>query len=348
MLGGSSITYYIKEVIVKKLSFGFCFVASMVLSGQSSASLLSLNEAVSFNLITRGDATLIDADSQGIIAIGGNAIVNHYDVGTLGGTDKTAIQVDGNLNASGDQIIKGNAIVGGTYTNSSGSAWDSPIASWCCTISTSGGINIADTMDELQALSLMLASTPSNTSTSLSYSSLSFTPAEISSDFYLSDISTAQFNDATDFVASSADIFSLDDYLIINVSGVNIDLHSIGFPGYPGTLPNSSNILFNFFEADSIALDNGAFYGHILAPSADLRFTKGLITGSIFVDSFYSDAGAQLNSSGSFDLQMRLVEPEVEVRDVSAPASIGLFALALIFLARQRKVNLASMQLRTL
>lgn len=330
---------YIEEVIVNKIFLGVCIVGLILASERSSASLLTLNEGSQFNLITRGDATLIGADSQGIIAIGGNAVVNHYDVGTLGGWDKTAIQVDGDLNASGDQVIKGNAIVSGTYTNSSASTSHSPVPTWCCTISTSGGIDIADTMDQLGELSLTLASMQSNTSAALSNSLLTFTPTLTNSDFYLSTITSAQFNSASDFAASSGGVFSVSDYLIINVAGENIDLHSFGFPGYPGALPTKNNILFNFFEAVSITLDGGAFDGHILAPSADLEFTEGLITGSVFVDSFYSDAGAQLNSSGSFDLQVSLSESQTKVQDVSAPASIGLFAFTLVIFARLRRLR---------
>lgn len=321
------------------------FSLSFLMFGQVNAGLIehALNDAAKYNLITKEGVDLSVADSQGIIAVGGDAIINGYDVGTICndactlGNGKPALQVDGNLRATGDQIIKGDAIVKGTYSNKSSSEWHHPIPTWR-NLSTTGGIDIAETFNQLIDFSEALGELSNNTTSVINESKLTVT-ADVGNGYngnlFVSDIDLTSLNGITGIGFSE---FDNSDYFVLNISsGTNVLLNSFDVYQFPRT-----NILYNFLDAESIIFNSGNIDGHILAPNADFTFKAGLITGSVYANSFESGSGAQLNYEGGF-LGAFTIEPptgeQSEVHEANAPASFALILCAGFGLLLRRKLS---------
>lgn len=312
---------------------------SLLFSANAAQIQLGLGSASNYNLITREDATLSGADSQGIIAVGGNAEINHYDVGTLGSA-QPVLQVDGNLSAAGDQIIKGDAIVKGTYSNISSSHWRNPIPAWRNT-SSEGGIDISETFASLTVFSKGLASLNDNTTSSLNNSLITFSANRDSlatSQLFVSSIGLDDLNSITGI---AGELFNNDDHFVLNIfSEKDVVLNSFDVLN---SLPSWSNILFNFVDAEKITFNEGDIHGSILAPNADFFFTEGLITGGVYVNSFASESGAQLNFNGGFTPEISLDRGATEV---SEPHTLFTFLVASFLLlsrrSKYRKSNLAS------
>jgi choice-of-anchor A domain-containing protein len=298
---------------------------------QATPISMGLGDASKYNLITRGDALLIDADSQGIIAVGGNASINKYDVGTTTANGNVVLQVDGNLNASGDMIIKGDAIVKGQYNNLSESQSHNPIPQWRNLFRT-GGIDIKATFDKLAQFSTALADVTTNATSNISYTQLLLTPQRDKAyldNLFVTDIHVDELNALTSL---NGNLFTDNDYVVFNVaSNKNVELDT--FDVMSG-LPNRQNLLFNFIDAESISFGSGNIHGSILAPKADFVFEKGLITGGLYVNSFTSSTGAQLNFEGGF---LGEVPTPALVTTVSEPAGVLILLIGAVALMTSRK-----------
>lgn len=317
---------------------------SLLFSAHAAQIKLGLGSASNYNLITQENAALSGADSQGIIAVGGNAEINHYDVGTLGSA-QPVLQVDGNLSAAGDQIIKGDAIVKGTYSNTSSSQWHNPIPTWRNT-SSEGGIDISETFANLTSFSEGLASLNENTTLALNNSLITFTANRdplATSQLFVSSIGLDDLNSITGI---AGELFNKDDHFVLNIfSEKDVVLDSFDVLN---SLPSWSNILFNFVDAEKITLNEGNIHGSILAPNADFFFDEGLITGGVYVNSFTSESGAQLNFNGGFTPGISVDnEAENGAIEVTAPNTFFTFLVASFLLvsrrSKQRKSNYASM-----
>ena len=302
---------------------------------QATPISMGLGDASKYNLITRGDALLIDADSQGTIAVGGNATINKYDVGTTT-SGNPVLQVNGNLNASGDANIKGDAIVKGKYNNVSESQWHEPIPKWR-NLSNTGGIDIKATFDKLAQFSTALANLNTNTTSRISYTELFLTPQR--DEAYLNNLFVADIHvdDLNALASINVNLFTNNDYVVFNVaSNKNVELDTFDVMS---ELQNKQNLLFNFIDAESISFDSGNIHGSILAPNADFVFDKGLITGGVYVNSFTSNTGAQLNFDGGF--LGEIPNPSL-VTTVSEPSGVFILFIGALALMVSRKKTLTN------
>jgi hypothetical protein len=105
------------------------------------------------------------------------------------------------------------------------------------------------------------------------------------------------------------------------------------------------NVLYNFFEATTLAFDDVGVYGSVLAPWATVTGGSGQIDGNVVVGDWNSNVS--LGNSREFDVtevkQFAGPASSLAGRDaalaVPEPASLGLFLAALGLLAwssRQR------------
>jgi len=302
------------------------FIAVLSAQAQASHIDLSLGESANFNLVTRQNANLYDADSQGAIAVGGNAVVDHYDVGVTS-NGGTVLHVEGDLSAKGSGNIKGDTVVKGNYTNDSSSQWHDPL-SWGSELYKTSDLNIADAFAELALFSKALAELESNVSASAQYSILELQADRhntYSDNMFVADITLDELNTYTGLKGS---LFETDDFLVVNIASDNV-VSLDSFDVLWG-LPERSNILYNFINAEVITLKQGNIHGHILAPYADFTFEKGLITGGVYVDTFSSYTGAQLNFEGAFS-------GNVQVSEVSEPEHLALFFMSVVLLSVTRR-----------
>lgn len=121
--------------------------------------------------------------------------------------------------------------------------------------------------------------------------------------------------------------------VIINVSGINIT--SLSFLG--ASAERSTNILFNFFEAETITLQN-QFFGSILAPFAELTSTNN-IEGSVGVLSIGSAHSGEIHDDLTTVTLPETPEEAEGPVNVPEPSTWILFAGLAFAIVRLRKIK---------
>ena len=243
---------------------------------QAQAAGLGLGPASNFNAFVLGNMNQ-SSDSEGSVAIGGNANLTNYGVGdrlsNSNGTSNNLI-VGGQLTYNGGQVFNGNAVYG---------AGPAP------TVSTPNGsvekgnpIDFAAAGQQLKALSSNLAGlTPNATSTVYSWGGVDLEGTN--SDLNIFKITGNVFapgNNVNNFTINGP----TSSTIVVNVGGTNISMKNFGFSN---NLQNGlrQKVLFNFYEATNIDFQNIGFEGSILAPLARLTTTYGQVDGNVIVAS---------------------------------------------------------------
>lgn len=323
-------------------------VIGVVLASQVSAISIDLGPATGYNVFVKENFTQPGADSQGKIAVGGNANIGQYDVGVnydknyassgipfwksqVGYAD--VLVVGGNLKTSGWGNIKGNAIVGGTVSDASGHSAQG-------TITKANPIDFNSAFNYLTKLSGDLDALSANTSVDFKYNNwLLLNPnAGLASDgVAVVDITGSMLKSATDL---SAPLLGQNNTLIVNVSGKNIHFDSLNYGARENLAAlnlSSSHILYNFFEAENITFDYGGFYGNILAPNANFIFQSGDLSGQVIAKSWTGNWGAQANLWDGFFVPP--FTPEPPKVSVAEPAPFYLLLIGLLFIVAMRRIR---------
>ncbi len=242
---------------------------------------VNLSEADGYNLVTWGDATLKNSDTEGRAAIGGNATFGSYSVGNATGLADPAraqLTVGGTLDASGGgQVKNGSVYVGGNYT-SPGYNLHSALGS--STQSNLGKSNLPFDFDAAQA-ALMTKSTnwgalDATGSATMQWGTLTLEGTESGLNIFNIDAATLSLAHTFNILVPTG------AKALINVSGAIADFSSKGIFG----THTAANTLYNFFEANQLDMAGIGVTGSILAPLADLNFTNGQVNGQVIVNSF--------------------------------------------------------------
>lgn len=280
-------------------------VFALLASVQASAISIDLGPASDYNIFIKGNFTQPGADSQGKIAIGGNANIGQYDVAvnyepntwrdgmqfwTQPGKYSDVLVVGGNLTTTqwawGN--IKGNLILGGELTP--GSSSNAVLGS-----TTKGTpIDFNSAFEQFTALSQELASNENTGGLEFKYNNWLILDGSAASNVYFANITGDMLGRATDLTASGLD---QNDTLVINVSGKHINFDSLNYgqrESFGALNMSASNILYNFFEAESITF-SGGIKGNFLAPNADFTFLQGDLSGQVIAKSWTGSWGAQAN-----------------------------------------------------
>jgi choice-of-anchor A domain-containing protein len=323
-------------------------VLALVIATQANAISIDLGPATGYNLFIKENFTQPGADSQGKIAIGGNANIGQYDVAvnyepntwrdgkqfwSEPGKYSDVLVVGGDLTTTqwawGN--VKGNLILGGKLTD--GSSKNAVLGS--TTKATPIDFNTAFT--QFTALSKELAGQSNTGGLEFKYNNWLILDGASNNDVYVANITGHQLAKATDLTATGLD---KNDTLVINVSGKNIKFDSLNYGKREGFDPlnmAASNILYNFFEAEKITFEGG-IKGNILAPNADFTFLQGDLSGQVIAKSWTGGWGAQANLWDGFFVPpvepppIPTTPPTVTVPEPSAVLLLlcGLLALIVI------------------
>ncbi|UPW18990.1 choice-of-anchor A family protein [Agarivorans sp. TSD2052] len=293
-------------------------IASVLMSLSSHAGILGL--AGNYNTFIFNDFSG-SSDTEGRLAVGGNAHLQNYSVGDKLGTssDQVVLTVAGNLQADYGRVY-GAAEVGGSanVTQAHGYA-DGGISE-----NSHIAIDFAAEHTYLNGVSNQLSSLSSNGNVLQQWGGL-----------YLSGDGQSQQQvfelDGNDLLnAHTFEVSNLADdaEIIFNISGGSAGLSNMSMASL---LPSRDKVLFNFYEATELLLSGISVEGSILAPLANVQDPQGVINGTVIAASW--DGAMQQNH-----VPYTATPPPSSVPE---PGSALLFAAAIFLLAWQRRFSLS-------
>jgi choice-of-anchor A domain-containing protein len=229
--------------------------------------------ALGFNLFVLGDLTQSGSDTEGRIAVGGDARLDGYSVGTAlppSGGSRDDLVVGETVVFTNGAVPNGNAVFGvlGTFTNvgfgSGASRQGEPldfgaVAAALLARSEAWGALAPDGTTSVQYYGGSRA-VVTLTGTRPGLNVFALRGADLSSTNTLSITAPAG---AT---------------VLVNVSGAEVQIRGMGF-SVQGA--DREHVIYNLPEATTLALDGVGVEGTILAPRADTSFAGGAINGTL-------------------------------------------------------------------
>ncbi|MEX2454384.1 MAG: choice-of-anchor A family protein [Rhodospirillaceae bacterium] len=322
-------------------------ISSRLVSGFASAALVFALQALpaqagplgDFNVMTFGDFSANSSDVEGRVYAGGNVSLNSYSVGyTLSGdmVGGDSLVVGGNLNFGYGSVNHGNVVVGGSSTITDSFHWTMHNAGLSITSNVGvAGLPVDFTAEyaRLSAISTGLAALGATGTSEYKWGQIFLTGAG-ADDIEVFTISAA------DLAASNTlNISGVEDgkTVIVNVTGATASM-SGGLDQFFER--NRENVIFNFFEADTLSLANIGVQGSILAVDADINSSWGVIWGQVVANNW--NGPMQVNEvyyggtvpGGSPTPTPNPVDDPIAV---NAPAAAGLMLLGLVALAGLRR-----------
>lgn len=327
-------------------------VLALTIAANASAISIDLGPATGYNLFIKENFYQPGADSQGKIAIGGNANIGQFDVAvnyepntwrdgkqfwTEPGKYSDVLVVGGDLTTANYAWgnIKGNLVLGGELT--AGSSKNSVLGS-----TTKGNpIDFNSAFAYFTQLSNDLAALGDTNKIDFKYNNWLMLNGTSDSDLYIANITGKMLGDATDMTAPGLDP---NDTLVVNVSGKNVNFDSLNYgtrESFAALNMSASHIIYNFFEAENITF-SGGIKGNILAPNANFNFLHGDLSGQVIAKSWTGGWGAQANLWDGFfvppvdNTPPKTIPPVVSVPEPSSLLLLVAGLIALILIRRKR------------
>jgi len=248
-----------------------------------NTSSFDLGPASGFNVFVFEDMTQPSSDTQGKVAVGGNASFSNYSIGDLTPGQDVLI-VGGNLQFTSGAIY-GNVIYGGT-TNL-------PVS----TVSIDGTLSLGTPIDFAAAesyltnLSAQLSGYTVNGTTTFQWGGLTLTGNDpLINVFSVSGSDLSQANNVQINVPNGA-------VVLVNIDGQNVSW--TGGLTVTGTAVN--NVLYNFYQAQNLTIQGIDIRGSILAPYADVNFVSGVQNGQMIAKSI---GGSGQFNTGQFNNEL--------------------------------------------
>lgn len=329
------------------------------------ASFVNLGPAGDFNVFVYQNNTQYNTDSEGRVAVGGDANFNTvswagYTIASSMGTNTDNLIVRGNYVNKGHSV-KGGVLVGGNLT------WDNPTINGRLNVNgnatfTSGGsingpVNVFGTytapnyfpaktlpstitampfdFDEVQnyllSQSAALSVIAPNGTTSIYYNQVHLTTPNPASTFVSFNVTGAQMA-----AAAGAGLYidaPAGATVVVNVSGTSTSMQSMGIALSGGV--DKNHILYNFYQANDLTLNSIGVLGTILAPKANVNFAGGNIDGTMIAKNL-----SGVGESHWYQFQGQL-PPLVPIPEPSTVALAGLGALGLAFAGWRKRRNAA-------
>lgn len=265
------------------------FLENMGLCGRTAglAGMLGLTSGVAqavgfgaaspFNVFVFEGMTESNVDSEGRVAVGGNAFLTNFGVGSAFSSNPSSagnsLVVGGNLSYSGGEVHFGNVVYGGLLSGT-------PAVPNGTLTQSGGAVDFTATRNSLVAYSTYWAGLASTGATSYPYGAVNLVGTDANLNIF--DLSGADLASAwgvtIDAPAGSTVLVNIDgtadsfDNLGINFDDLNND----------GTgRTDKQRVLFNFYTATSLAISGISVKGSILAPNAAVTFGNGNVEGNL-------------------------------------------------------------------
>ncbi len=237
---------------------------------QVNNSTFDLGVASDYNLFVIEDVDQPSSDTQGKVAVGGDANFANYSIGDqLPPNSGNVLIVGGTLTYTSGRVYNGNVVYGNS-TN-----LPAPGVTVDGTISQGFPIDFAAAKTFLESLSLSLSGYTVNGTTTFQWGGLTLTGTDpFLNVFSVSGANLSAANNVSINVPNgSAVLVNIDGYTINWTGGLSVN----------GTAIN--NVLYNFYQATSITIQGIDIRGSILAPFADIDFAAGVINGQMICKS---------------------------------------------------------------
>lgn len=227
----------------------------------------------------------------GGVAVAGDARINSVSIGTNLGSDRngtTVVAVGGTISYDNSVLSHGKVVYGtgntsGKYTQASTLGGS---------FSQGSAMDFAGTNSSLLGLSAAYgAMTPTGSLTTQWGAGTLTGGSSVGTDVF--SVTTNQLSG----VYALRLIGSVGSQAIINVTGSNFGSYFNFNSGNYAV----SDVVFNFVDANSIALNGLNLAGSILAPLANINQQGGRIGGSVVAGS-YTSGGANIDGNGRFEL----------------------------------------------
>ena len=261
--------------------------------------------ASTYNVYILGNMTESNVDSEGRVAVAGNANLTNFGIGSKFSSNPSsagnALVVGGNLAYNGGEVHYGNLVYGGTLTGNFGSPngtrtqgtaldfattnsylltasnyWGS-LSATGSTINNYGGIQLVGTNSELNVFTLSGAVLASSWGITID------APAG----------STVLVN-----VTGTSDIFQ---NMGINFQDLNSDGKGV---------TDKQHVIYNFTDATSLSISGISVQGTVLAPKATVTFGNGNIEGQLIAGNLNGNGEAHnYLFTGSLPTPVSVPEP---------------------------------------
>ncbi|MCF8031612.1 MAG: choice-of-anchor A family protein [Desulfarculaceae bacterium] len=294
--------------IRKILVIALAALALLGLAGPALAANVNLGTAGAYSAFVLYDLDVRYNRSSGAYAVGGNANLAGYTIGYGGQPTDTTLVVGGNLKSNIQPVATGQVVVGGKAklpkwvdrSNIQDKVKDLPV-------------NFQAAQTYLQDLSSTLNLLQSTGTADYRYGGIGLT-GDGSSDLQVFDISGDELSNSTWWSTTFSSIPS-DAHIILNVSGTDVRLAG----GQQALADWSDKIMFNFYEAERLAIQNITIEGSILAPYADVLTSGATINGQIVAKQI----------EGSFSTTGQKFSPYSGGASTPEPGTLVLLASAL-------------------
>jgi choice-of-anchor A domain-containing protein len=229
-----------------------------------------LGEASAFNVFVLGDLDKSGSDTEGRIAVAGNAKLSGYSVGTALPNSKGTrddLIVGGNLTFDSGAVPNGNAAYGGS-ASLSGVAFPNGSAR------QGSPLDFATAGVELKQISAKLAGLAPSGATAAGGTQLQLMGTSTQVNVFEVDGATLSSASSLQITAPSGST------VIVNVTGADVQMSSMGY-SISGT--DRQRVLFNFHQATTLRFEGVGIEGSVLAPLAAVDFSNGNINGVMAV-----------------------------------------------------------------
>jgi len=253
-------------------------------AGPALAADINLGTAGAYSAFVLYDLDVRYNRTSGSYAVGGNANLKSYTIGYGAQSTDTTLVVGGNLKSNINPVATGYVEVGGK----------AKLPKWMDRSHVKEGVtnlpvDFAAEQQYLQDLSGTLSLLQETGTADYKWGGV-FLTGDGTGDLQVFDLSGDDLSDATWW--SNLSSVPSDAHILLNVSGKDITLTG----GQEALYDWSDKVLFNFYEAERLAINNITVQGSILAPYADALTSGAIINGQIIakqIEGSFSTTGQQ-------------------------------------------------------